>query len=119
MRTRVEAVERSARPVWDWDGSSPVSPLGWVALGLAAAHVALLALMQATHTTYWQPGEMWSDPHVVLAAVGFAITAIGGAIVALAATFRFGEHSVLMLVPTLLGAFWMFWLLAQVPGWLS
>jgi hypothetical protein len=119
MRARFEVVERSARPVWDWDGFSRVSPLGWVALGLAAAHVALLLLVRSTHTTYWQPDELWSDPHVVATAVGFVATAIGGAVVALVATLRFGEHSVLMLVPTLLGAFWAFWLLAQLPGWLS
>ena len=76
-------------------------------------------LLQTTHTTYWGPYELWSDPHVVAAAIGFAATAIGGAIVALVATFRFGEHSVLMLVPTLLGAFWALWLLAELPGWLG
>jgi hypothetical protein len=79
----------------------------------------LAVLLHEIHTTYWQPHELWSDPYVVAAAVGLATTAIGGAVVALMATIRFGEHSVLMLVPTLLGAFWSFWLLAQIPGWLS
>lgn len=119
MRARIEAIERIARPAWGWDGFSRVSPLGWVALGLAAAHVALLVLLRSTHTTYWQPDELWTDSQVVATAVGFVGTAIGGAIVALVATIRFGEHSVLMLVPTLLGAFWAFWLLAQLPGWLG
>jgi hypothetical protein len=119
MRARVDVVERSARPVWDWDGFSRVSPLGSVALGLAAVHVVLLVVVQSTHTGYWQPDDLWSDPWVVAAAVGLAATAIGGAFVALTATVRFGEHSILMLVPTLLGAFWVFWLLAQLPGWLG
>lgn len=119
MRARVEAVESRARPAWDWDGGFGLSPLGWLALGLAAAHVALLLVLQATHTTYWQADGLWDDPWVVAAAVGFAATAIGGGIVALVATVRFGERSVLMLVPTLLGAFWGFWLLAQLPGWLN
>ena len=119
MRARVEVVERQARPVWDWDRFSRLTPLGWVALGLVAAHVVLFLVMRATHTMYWQAGDVWSDPHVVAAAVGFTATAIGGAVVALVATLRFGEHSVLMLVPTLLGAFWAFWLLAQLPGWLG
>lgn len=119
MRVRVEAVERRARPSWDWDGFRPLSPLGWVALALAAVHVGLLVLLQSTHTTYWQPYDLWSDPHVVAAAVGYAVTAIGGGVAALVATLRYGERSVLMLIPTLLGAFWGFWLLSQLPGWLS
>jgi hypothetical protein len=119
MRARVEVVERQARPVWDWDRFSRLTPLGWVALGLVAAHVVLFLVMRATHTMYWQAGDVWSDPHVVAAAVGFTATAIGGAVVALVATLRFGEHSLLMLVPTLLGAFWAFWLLAQLPSWLG
>lgn len=119
MRTRVETVERPARPAWDWDGLVRLSPLGWVALGLALAHVSLFVVLRVTHTTYWQPDDLWSDPWVVAAAVGLAATAIGGALVALTATVRFGEHSVLMLVPTLLGAFWAFWVVAQLPVWLG
>lgn len=119
MRARADVIERSARPVWDWDGVSQVTPLGWVALGLVAVHVVLLLVLQMTHTTYWQAGDVWSDPHVVAAAFGFAVTAIGGAVAALVATVRLGEHSVLMLVPTLLGAFWAFWLLAELPVWLG
>jgi hypothetical protein len=39
MRGRIEAVERPARPAWDWDRFSGVTPLGWVALGLAAEYL--------------------------------------------------------------------------------
>jgi hypothetical protein len=118
-RARAVAVERTARPTWDWDGLRPLSALGWVAVSAAAAHAALLVVVQWRHATYWQPEALWSDPHVVAAAIAFGATAIGGAIAALVATIRFGEHSVLMLVPTVLGAFWALWLLAQVSGWLS
>ena len=118
-RARVVAVERTARPTWDWDGFRPRTALGWVALTAAAAHVVLLLVVQWRHTTYWQPDALWSDPHVVAAGIAFAATAIGGAVAALVATIRFGEHSVLMLVPTVLGAFWALWLLGQAPGWLS
>ena len=119
MPVRVEAIECRARPPWDWDGVRVLSPLGWVALGLVAAHIALLVLLQSTHTTYWRPDELWSDTHVVAAAVVYAAAALGGAVAAIVATLRFGERSVLMLVPTVLGAFWAFWLLDQLPGWLS
>jgi len=119
VRVRVEAIERRVRPSWDWDEFRVRSPLGWVALGLAAAHLALLVLLQVTHTTYWRPAELWSDTHVVAAAVVYSATAIGGAAAAIVATLRSGERSVLMLVPTVLGAFWTFWLLDQLSGWLS
>lgn len=117
-RTR-EAVA-TARPAWGWDGGfRPESTLGWAALALAAAHVALLAVLQATHTVYWRPDELWSDGHTVAAATAFALLGIGGALAALVATVRQIEHSALMLVPVVIGAFWAFWLLDQLPAWLG
>lgn len=118
-RHRTRAAVHPARPDWDWDGFRPESAVGWAALALAAAHVGLLVVLQATHEIYWQPYDLWADPHVVAAATGFALTAIGGAIAALVVTVRRIEHSALMLVPVLIGAFWAFWLLDQLAGWLA
>lgn len=118
-REMTKVAVHSARPEWNWDGLWPQSVVGWAALALAAAHVVLLVVLQATHTVYWQPYDVWSDTHVVAAAVGFALLAIGGALAAIVATVRRVEHSALMLVPVLIGAFWAFWLLDQLPGWLT
>jgi hypothetical protein len=119
MSHRAQTSERSARPDWGWDGVRPLTVLGWGALGLVLAHVALLVVLQLTHRVYWRPEELWSDAHVVAAATVFACSAVVGATLALFATVRRGEQSVLMLVPVVLGAFWAFWLLGSLDGWLS
>jgi hypothetical protein len=47
------------------------------------------------------------------------VSAVAGGIAALAATVLWKERSLLMLVPLVLAAFWIIWLVAEIPGWLS
>lgn len=101
-----------------WNGKVPSTRLGWAALLLVAAHGFVLLLASVFDPGYWRAEDLWTTQAVVTA-TAFAISALAGAVSALVATLRYRERSLLMLVPLVLGSFWLYWLVAEAPGWLQ
>lgn len=101
-----------------WTRTVPTTLLGWLALGLVVAHGVVLVLGSVFDAGYWNAEDPWTT-RAVVTATAFAVTAIGGGACALAATVWRAERSLLMLIPLVLGVFWLLWLIAGLPGWLS
>jgi hypothetical protein len=101
-----------------WTRTLPSTLLGWVALAFVVAHGLVLVLGSVFDAGYWNADDPWTTRAVVTASA-FAVSAVAGGIAALAATVLWKERSLLMLVPLVLAAFWIIWLVAEIPGWLS
>ena len=78
----------------------------------------MLVLGSVFDAGYWNADDPWTT-RAVVTANAFAVSAVAGGIAALAATVLRKERSLLMLVPLVLAAFWIIWLVAEIPGWLS
>jgi hypothetical protein len=100
-----------------WTRARPTTMLGWIALALVVAHGIVLVLGSVFDAGYWNAEDPWTT-RAVVTATAFAVTAIGGGLAALVATVRSKERSLLMLVPLVLGAFWLIWVIAGLPEWL-
>ena len=114
----VDSREREKRGVLEsWTRTVPTTLLGLLALALVVAHGVVLVIASVFDAGYWNAEDPWTT-RAVVTATAFAVTAIGGGVCALVATVWRQERSLLMLVPLVLGAFWLLWLIAGLPGWL-
>jgi hypothetical protein len=118
MSPRIVGTEERPGILESWTRTTPTTLLGWSALALVVAHGVVLVVASLLDTGYWDPDDRWST-RTVVTATAYAVTAIGGGAAALVASVWQAERSLLMLVPLVLGAFWVFWVLAELPGWLS
>jgi uncharacterized integral membrane protein len=107
------------------DGSSrspsfvgmPRTRLGWWSIGLATTFLVLfvLWLLYVQATPMARP-TFFSDPLHAVLILGAAAAAITGAIVGVLALVAKRERSLIILLSVLLGAFVLYWTIAELMG---
>jgi len=118
MSSQLVEPDESPGMLESWTRTVPTTLLGWLALALVVAHGAVLVAGSLFDAGYWNADDPWTT-RAIVTATAFAVSAIGGGVTALVATVWRRERSLLMVVPLVLGAFWLLWLIAGLPGWVS
>lgn len=94
----------------------PCSRLGWCSVGLAAAWLVLFGLWWF-YVTSWRPiarPTFFSDPLHACLILAAAAAGIGGAVAGVLALAVKRERSVLIVLSILLGAFVLYWTIANL-----
>ena len=91
----------------------PSTRLGWASLALVGGFFAFIGV-QALLVASGQEGgdELWSNVPLLLTGLAFFASAIAAGVTGALAVVR-GERSLLMAIPTLLGLFWLMFLLGE------
>jgi hypothetical protein len=95
----------------------PRTRLGWWSIGLATTFLVLfvLWLLYVQATPMARP-TFFSDPLHAVLILGAAAAAIAGAIVGVLALVAKRERSFIILLSVLLGAFVLYWTIAELMG---